>query len=68
MIFLYIFSVAKANHAENQTVLPTEIQTLFTDEKFYPIEMFDPVAVLKSAANGKFQRFYKTSKFLVEGP
>ena len=62
MIFLYIFSVAKANHAENQTVLPTEIQTLFTDEKFYPIEIFDPVAVLKSAANGKFQRCYKISK------
>ena len=46
MIFLYIFSVARANHAENQT--------LFTDEKFYPIELFDPVAVLKSAANGMF--------------
>ena len=50
MIFLYILTFVSANHGGNDTDL---INALLINEKQYPIEMFDPVAVLKGAINGK---------------
>ena len=55
MIFLYIFAFASANHSVNDTDL---INALLINEKQYPIEMFDPVAVLKGAINGKKTGFF----------
>ena len=50
MIFLFILTCVSANHGGNETDL---INALLINEKQYPIEMFDPVAVLKGAINGK---------------